>query len=502
MKALWTGVKSRTGIVLSETFINALLAFLTYAVIVRITDLATVGLWALVSSVMAFARSVDVWSRGVSAFVAQARVTDGDASAATYVSTAAAAGAGGYAVVTLLAAPLLWWGLGLAVDHSAELLLIDILPLMLISFWLNSVGGIYQLGFLGFERPELKAIQTIGGSLIFLAGTLLLAPTYGLVGMVIAQIIQGVAMLLFALFVFHFGMMRGQAFRLFDGRMVRQLVGFGSKAIGLGAMQLLTEPILRLIANHFGGLASVGVVDFASRLCQIPRTFIGSIGQTMVPAFARTAFGTEEEQRRLFDHSRAMIVPLSVTMLSATIGGAYLAGWIFIEQTSIDAALITAILAIGWLSNLVASTEYFMLFGRRNLRVLTLSHIVMVGGMVVLGFLGGQLGGFLGAITGAMTGVVISSWLLFVMADRPAGAASSLSRPSFRQSLWLAVLTLLVLTGQLYMAAAGIVPTWITAGAGTALMGLIVVILTPWNSLIAIAGTIDHVASSEAKECN
>ena len=60
MKALWTGVKSRTGIVLSETFINALLAFLTYAVIVRITDLATVGLWALVSSVMAFARSVDV----------------------------------------------------------------------------------------------------------------------------------------------------------------------------------------------------------------------------------------------------------------------------------------------------------------------------------------------------------------------------------------------------------------------------------------------------------
>ena len=260
--------------------------------------------------------------------------------------------------------------------------------------------------------------------------------------------------------------------------------------------------ILGLIANHFGGLASVGVVDFASRLCQIPRTFIGSIGQTMVPAFARTAFGTEEEQRRLFDHSRAMIVPLSVTMLSATIGGAYLAGWIFIEQTSIDAALITAILAIGWLSNLVASTEYFMLFGRRNLRVLTLSHIVMVGGMVVLGFMGGQLGGFLGAITGAMTGVVISSWLLFVMADRPARAASSLSRPSFRQSLWLAVLTLLVLTGQLYMAATGIVPTWITAGAGTALMGLIVVILTPWNSLIAIAGTIDHVASSEAKECN
>src|SRR3546814_7527278 len=79
----------------------------------------------------------------------------------------------------------------------------------------------------------------------------------------------------------------------------------------------------------------------------------------------------------LFDHGRAMVVPLSVSMMAATIGGAYLAGWIFIEQTGIDAALITAILAVGWLANLATSTEYFMLFGHRQLRMLTMSHIVM-----------------------------------------------------------------------------------------------------------------------------
>src|SRR3546814_10581893 len=71
-------------------------------------------------------------------------------------------------------------------------------------------------------------------------------------------------------------------------------------------MKLRTEPILRLIANHFGGLESVGIVDFASRLCQIPRTFVGAIGQTMVPAFARATHASAIEQRRLFDHGRAM----------------------------------------------------------------------------------------------------------------------------------------------------------------------------------------------------
>src|SRR3546814_12543123 len=98
-------------------------------------------------------------------------------------------------------------------------------------------------------------------------------------------------------------------------------------------MQLLTEPILRRIANHFGGLESVGIVDFASRLCQIPRTFVGAIGQTMVPAFARATHASAIEQRRLFDHGRALVVPLSVSMMAATIGGAYLAGWVFIEQS-------------------------------------------------------------------------------------------------------------------------------------------------------------------------
>ncbi len=267
-------------------------------------------------------------------------------------------------------------------------------------------------------------------------------------------------------------------------------------------MQLLTEPILRLIANHFGGLASVGIVDFASRLCQIPRTFIGSIGQTIVPAFARAAHGSAAEQLRLFDHARSIIVPLSVAMMASTIGGAYLAGWIFIEQTGIDAALITAILAVGWLSNMLASTEYFMLFGRRNLRVLGASHVVMVGGMLGLGFVGGLLGGFPAAMAGAMLGVVMSSWVLFRWTERQEGEVLQIGNIARSRTLLLTLVTLLVLGGQLYMAATGCVPPWIVAAAGTALTGVFVIVLTPWRSLIAIAGSIDDVASGNPEECN
>lgn len=496
---------SRTSIVLSENVINALFALLTYAVIVRITDLATVGLWAMVSSVMGLARSVDVWSRGVSAFVAEARVTDGDGAAATYVSTAAISGAAGYALVTLAAAPLLLGGLGLALDAGAERALADILPLMLAGFWLTSMSGIYQLGFLGFERPGFKAVQTIGGSVIFLVGTVVLAPHYGLSGMIIAQIIQGIAMLLFAVAVFHIGMLGRRRIQLFDRQKVVQLVTFGSKAIGLGAMQLSTEPILRVIANHFGGLAGVALVDFASRLCQVPRTLVGAIGQTMVPAFARTARGSPAVQEQLFNRARAIVVPLSSALMMAVVGAAYLAGWVFIGETDITLALVTALLAAGWWVNLATSTEYFRFFGRRNLRVLTGNHVVMIAAMLMFGWAGGWAAGLLGAIGGAMAGVATAALMLILShnagrmptVDRAGARPPTIGRAAGR-SIALCLATFLVFGCQILAVSRGDWSTPVVAIGGAIVVALVLTLLTPWRELIQSVAAIDNIADGRA----
>src|SRR3546814_2302474 len=107
-----------------------------------------------------------------------------------------------------------------------------------------------------------------------------------------------------------------------------------------------------------------------------------------------------------------------------------------------------------------------MLFGHRQLRMLTMSHIVMVGGMLLFGFLGGFAGDFIGAVTGAMAGVVASAAVLLFLTDKPWTEVDR-DAPQFGRSIWLVSLTLLVLAGQLYMAAAGIFPIWIAAAAGT-----------------------------------
>src|SRR3546814_21118497 len=97
-----------------------------------------------------------------------------------------------------------------------------------------------------------------------------------------------------------------------------------------------------------------------------------------------------------------------------------------------------------------------------------------------------------------MAGVVASAAVLLFLTDKPWTEVDR-DAPQFGRSIWLVSLTLLVLAGQLYMAAAGIFPIWIAAAAGTVLAGLLVAIFTPWNSLISIAGSIDHVGTGRTE---
>lgn len=407
---------SRTSIVVVEMVIVSLVTFLNFAVIVRLTSLEIVGLWVLMSSILGISRAADIWSRGVSGYVAQARGEQGDSVAVSYVTTAAISGAAGYIMVICIALPALYFATPLLVDKQYHGLIRNMLPLMAIGFWLMSMSTIYQLGFLGFMAPIYKAIQTISGSVVFLALTILLAPKYGLIGLLVAQVIQALFMLTFAILVFHKILAPVENLKLWDTEKFKSLAIFGTGATGIGLLQVLTEPIIRLVANYFGGLAVVTIVDFTSRLIQIVRNMVGALGQNLIPSFASQTRAPQDEQVNYFRTSMDIVFCLSLTFLTAAIGISPLLGMLVLDLNDASIPQITSILAIGWLTNLIASPAYFFLFGRRRVGPLLQSQLIMVIGMIVFSIIGGVLNGLMAALLGSMIGVLISS-VYIVMAS-------------------------------------------------------------------------------------
>jgi O-antigen/teichoic acid export membrane protein len=424
--------RSPSAIVVFETVAVGLFQFGTYWLLIRFTDAKVIGLWVLVNSLLSMARIADFWSRGLSSFAGQARGRGSPEDAHAYVVTAIASAGMAYLVAALAAFPAVWLAAGWIGGAGNAPLIRSILPLMIVTFWLSSMAAIYQLGFLGFERPGLKALQTIGGALLFLAFSLVLAPRFGIWGILLAQAIQAGLMLLYAVIAYHGVLARGLGRARWTRKRFDELALYGIKAAVVGVFQLASEPVIRVIANAFGGLAAVALVELASRLILLVRGVILSLGQILVPAFARLGHDGEKEVSRLLVQTERMFLMLGVAAFSLLLSAAPLAGWLILGVHADGFAAILWLLGAGWFANLLSGPAYFLLAGRRHLRPLLASHMSHTLGAAAFGWTGGTLFGFPGALAGISLALLGASALLYraTMPARETGLlAVLLARP-------------------------------------------------------------------------
>lgn len=417
---LGTLLRSQAGIVVFETIIVACLMFGTFSLLVRVTDMETVGLWVLVNALLGFSRAADFWSRGLGSFVGQARGKGEDFEAAGFVSTAVWSGVAGYALLAVLGASLVWLFAEQLAGAGHAVVVRDIVPLMALTFWLLALSGIYGGAFLAFGKPLLKASQTVGGAVVFLVLAALLAPHYGLWGILVAQALQGGLVLVWAATAFH-GFVARDSTATWRKSQFRQLASYGSKALVVGMLQLGIEPVIRLLASQFGGLGAVVAVELASRVITVVRSVITALGQILVPEFARLGAAAPQELDILFRDVNRLFLVASISAFSLLVSAAPALEELVLGRSGTGLVAFLWILSVGWYSNTVTSSAYFLLLGQRRLRPLFWSHLIMTLGAIVLGTAGGLFSGIHGALAGAASAIALSSLYLVTAADEGRG---------------------------------------------------------------------------------
>ncbi len=415
--------KTGTAIVISETLLMSAFAFGTFAVLTRLVDLETIGLWVLLNSLLNFARIADFWSNGMSSFIGEALGQGDRDKASRYVCTAALTGVAGYSAILLCAIPMLYFLSDYVIGrgHKAEVLLA--LPIMALTFWMSAMSGVYQAGFLGFGRPIFKFIQNVGGSLVFFCGALLFAKGFGLQGILLAQCAQAAAMFLFGLIIFHRKIIPGFGVLAWDRSLLGKMARFGSKALALGLFQLAIEPIIRMLTNWFGGLSSVAIVDLAARLIAAARGVIAAIGTILVPRFAKLIATDRKLADASFQEAQTLFILLSLAIFAILISAFPLIGVIMLPTAAGTFSIYALILSLGWLANIVTMPVYLWLFASRQLKVIFNAHVIMALGALQLGALGGLAFGDNGMLGGCAAALLLSSAYL-VWKGQPEGSTS------------------------------------------------------------------------------
>lgn len=399
-----------------QVVISAALLFELYRFLSRQLTIEQIGIWSLVLASTAIGRLGDMGlSGGVVKFVANdfGRGAQGLAARTVgmaFISTAVLVGA-----VCFALHPLLWVALdGLIPVAEALSLARALLPYALGSLWLGALGNVVLSTLDGCLRTDMRSYVTISAGAFQLAAAYVVVPLYGLIGLGVTQLAQGVFTLLLATFLAARCLKQPlRAWLRFDlGRFV-QVHRYGG-AIQISALgQVLFEPAVKALLTYFGGLALTGYYEMGNRMVMQFRALIVSAYQTLIPYLASME-RANHEVRRAYEQAYGLLFFIAMPYYALVAAGMPLLLTAWLGRFEPTFLLVAMLSWAGWMLNTLGTPAYFFYLGIGRLTWTVLGHMVIGLANVALASIGGWLYGGIGVLIGAIAALVIGSHVITV----------------------------------------------------------------------------------------
>jgi O-antigen/teichoic acid export membrane protein len=396
---------------------NAAVLFFLYRFLLNAVGIERLGVWSLL---LATTSLVTLANQGLSMsivkFVAKyaGRESPGDISA--LIQTALITAGALLAAMTIALYPVAKWALSalLPVAHVAEAL--AILPLALVSLWFGVLGTIAQAGLAGHELITICNYIDFSGSLSYLALAVWLVPRYGLVGLAAAQAAQA-ALGLVAAWCLLRRCVRGLPIIPLHWSRIRfeEMVGYGVHFQLITICQSLREPVTKALLTKFAGLAYTGFYDMAARLVVTLRELIAQSNQVLIPTISHLQERNRSAIPRIYESAYRFVFFVSVPSFALLVVASPLISTIWLGRYEPLFVRFVAILAVGWLVNVLCNPAYVVDLGTGRLRWVSIGCALTAILNVTFGFIAGKfLGGT--AIVASATASLIIGYLVVLIA--------------------------------------------------------------------------------------
>ncbi|HKS83801.1 MAG TPA: oligosaccharide flippase family protein [Candidatus Acidoferrales bacterium] len=404
----------------AQVLASAAVLFFLYRFLIRALGIERLGIWSLVlatTSLVVLANQG--FSTSIVKFVAQ-YVARGSAPAVSALLQTALLSLGlGVAVISIALYPLGAWILKIIVPASALPEAIALLPWALVSLWLNVLLGLLQAGLAGHELYTLVNFVEVSGSALYLASAFLLVPRHGLLGLAYAQAAVAAACLIATWILLR---RRLPALPLIPRRwstpLFREFAAYALQFQFITASQAFREPVTKALITKFGGLAMTGFYDMASRWVVTFRELIVQANQVLVP----TVSGLREREPgaipRLYRESYRLVFFLAVPLFSLLVALSPLVSVIWIGHFEPIFIAFVAILAAGWLVNILCNPAYVADLGTGALRWVTTGCLATAFLNLVAGFGAGKLWGGTAVVAASMASLSIGYFIVLISFHR------------------------------------------------------------------------------------
>jgi len=407
-QVLWNALTT-TG----QELASAAILFFLYRFLFRTIGAAGLGVWALVlASTSVITLANQGFSSSVVKFVAKYAARGKVEDVSILIQTAFLSVSATLAVVCVALYPAATWILRLLLPAASVGAALAIIPWALLSLWINASGDVFLAGLAGHELITYRNYIVLGSSAFYLLLAYFLVPRFGLLGLAYAQVVEAVVA-----FVAMWILLRRQLPSLpmvpnrWSYARFREMLEYGAELQFITVCQAVREPVTKALLAKFAGLAATGFYDMASRWVVSFRELIVQANQVLVPTIANLQERDPESLPRIYRDSYRVILYLAVPTFAFLLLVSPIVSFVWLGSYQPVFVCFVALLALGWLVNVLSNPAYVVNLGTGALRWVSIGCAATAVLTVVLGVTFAKtLGG-----TGVVLASVISLALGYVL---------------------------------------------------------------------------------------
>ena len=395
--------------------ISAIL-FILYKFLLNTIGVEQLGIWALVLATASVTQIANFGLSGsVVKFVAKYIARRENENVSGVIQTAALSVGALVGLFLIIGYPIAKWLLRLVIPYESLPYAIAILPYAFLALWIMVITSIFQAGLDGYQRIDLRSLLLMGGAVLHLFLCFQLAPTYGLMGVAYARVIQNFTILLgsWLLLKRHLPLLPIFPYK-WDKGLFKQIIGYGINFQVISVTSMFYDPITKALLSKFGGLSMVGFYEMASRMVQQLRALIVSANQVLVPAIADLKEKVPEKIQSVYLTSYQLLFYLALPLFSLIIVCTPIISEIWIGHYERVFVIFATLLAIGWLLNTLNAPAYFAYLGIGELRWNVIAHIAIALLNAGLGFLLGVFYDGMGVVVAWVFSLALGSSIIFL----------------------------------------------------------------------------------------
>jgi O-antigen/teichoic acid export membrane protein len=415
-------IHTQTLLAMLNTATAALGLFVVFRLGFQETGGDFIGLWALVSGLLMFARLADT---GASLSVARLAVI-GRAQNATGLGPYLWSGLTVATIPTLLLSTIIVLLASLVLSaEGSEASRISLLPQLLAAAWFyaigNSAAGILSGCIDGAGRMTWRYSGGVTANVVLIGLAVWLLPALGEAGFLLAHIAYiAVQIAIYALLLLATRADLSTT-RTAYVTATRDSAGFLSKSIFMGAARTGFEPVSKMLIGQFGGLTAVALFDLAVRVSNQLRQLGNAPLQPLAVLTARSSAALQDDHKPIIERWMIICIFGGLTMALFQIVSAPILSWIIIGHIDGSFIFMSNILAVAFFVNFSGTVAFYVVTSSGQLGGLLRMHAIMTVINISLGFVLGSIWGTMGVVFawGATLAVSGPAALFIYLAENP-----------------------------------------------------------------------------------